>query len=115
MPPLHLGAVHAASANQLQEDLQVSSSMFPARLCYAYREVQLPCLVLHSFPQKELNTLSLKWAAAQDLDRMFFDLRLWALTKGTRAAIAQAVTIGVIASLAGIERLGLLGWLLSSL
>ena len=44
---------------------------------------------------------------------MFFDLRLWALTKGTRAAIAQAVTIGVIASLAGIARLGLLGWLLS--
>ena len=44
---------------------------------------------------------------------MFFDFRLWALTKGTRAAIAQAVTIGVIASLAGIARLGLLGWLLS--
>ena len=42
---------------------------------------------------------------------MFFDLRLWALTK-TRATLLN-VTIGVIASLAGIARLGLLGWLLS--
>ncbi len=44
---------------------------------------------------------------------MFFDRRLWAFTKGTRVAIAQAVVIGVLASISGIARLGLLGWLLA--
>tara|TARA_B100001250_G_scaffold362712_1_gene341583 strand:- start:8559 stop:12140 length:3582 start_codon:yes stop_codon:yes gene_type:complete len=44
---------------------------------------------------------------------MFFDRRLWAFTKGTRVAIAQAVVIGVVASISGIARLGLLGWLLA--
>ena len=44
---------------------------------------------------------------------MFFDLRLWAVTKGSRGAVAQAVAIGVVASVAGIVRLGLLGWLLA--
>ena len=44
---------------------------------------------------------------------MFFDKRLWAFTKGTRVAIAQAVVIGVLASISGIARLGLLGWLLA--
>ena len=44
---------------------------------------------------------------------MFFDKRLWAFTKGTRVAIAQAVAIGVLASISGIARLGLLGWLVA--
>ena len=44
---------------------------------------------------------------------MFFDKRLWAFTKGTRVAITQAVLIGVLASISGIARLGLLGWLLA--
>ena len=44
---------------------------------------------------------------------MFFDRRLWALTKGARGAIVQAVAIGVVASVSGIARLGLLGWLLA--
>ena len=44
---------------------------------------------------------------------MFFDARLWSLTRGARGAIAQAVTIGVVASVVGIVRLGLLGWLLA--
>ena len=44
---------------------------------------------------------------------MFFSRRLWALTRGSRGAIAQAVAIGVLASVVGIVRLGLLGWLLA--
>ena len=44
---------------------------------------------------------------------MFFDARLWSLTRGARGAIAQAVVIGVLASVVGIVRLGLLGWLLA--
>ena len=44
---------------------------------------------------------------------MFFDARLWALTKGARGAVLQAVAIGVVASVTGIARLGLLGWLLA--
>lgn len=44
---------------------------------------------------------------------MFVDERLWALTKGARGAIARCVAIGVAASVSGIVRLGLLGWLLS--
>jgi len=44
---------------------------------------------------------------------MFFDRRLWNLTRGARGAIAQAVAIGVVASVVGIVRLGLLGWLLA--
>ncbi|MEM9520777.1 MAG: ABC transporter ATP-binding protein [Actinomycetota bacterium] len=44
---------------------------------------------------------------------MFFDARLWALTRGSRGAIARAVAIGVAASVVGIVRLGLLGWLLA--
>jgi ATP-binding cassette subfamily C protein CydCD len=44
---------------------------------------------------------------------VFFDSRLWALAKSERAALIQAVAIGVVASVAGIVRLGLLGWLLA--
>ncbi|SUZ67751.1 uncharacterized protein METZ01_LOCUS20605, partial [marine metagenome] len=44
---------------------------------------------------------------------MFFNSRLWKLTKGARGAVAQAVVIGVVASVTGIARLGLLGWLLA--
>ena len=44
---------------------------------------------------------------------MFVDERLWALTRGARGAIARCVAIGVAASVSGIVRLGLLGWLLS--
>ena len=44
---------------------------------------------------------------------VFVDERLWALTRGARGAIARCVAIGVAASVSGIVRLGLLGWLLS--
>ena len=44
---------------------------------------------------------------------MFFDRRLWALTEGFRGRIAVAVLIGLTASLVGIGRLALLGWLIA--
>ena len=44
---------------------------------------------------------------------MFFDKRLWAFTQGARVAIFKAVVIGVLASVSGIARLGLVGWLLA--
>ena len=44
---------------------------------------------------------------------MFFDRRLWPFTRGVRLRIAGAVAMGVFASLVGIGRLALLGWLLA--
>ena len=44
---------------------------------------------------------------------MFFDPRLWQFTRGVRLRIAAAVAMGVFASLVGIGRLALLGWLLA--
>ena len=44
---------------------------------------------------------------------MFFDPRLWQFTHGVRLRIAAAVAMGVFASLVGIGRLALLGWLLA--
>ena len=44
---------------------------------------------------------------------MFFDTRLWQFTRGVRLRIAGAVAMGVFASLIGIGRLALLGWLLA--
>ena len=44
---------------------------------------------------------------------MFFDTRLWQFTRGVRIRIAAAVAMGVFASLVGIGRLALLGWLLA--
>ena len=44
---------------------------------------------------------------------MFFDVRLWQFTRGVRLRIAGAVAMGVFASLVGIGRLALLGWLLA--
>ena len=44
---------------------------------------------------------------------MFVNARLWALTRGARGAIARSVVIGVVASVVGIVRFGLLGWLLA--
>jgi len=44
---------------------------------------------------------------------MYFDRRLWALTAGVRSRIAAAVAIGLLAAVAGIARLALLGWLLA--
>ena len=44
---------------------------------------------------------------------MFFDPRLWQFTHGVRLRIAGAVAMGVFASLVGIGRLALLGWLLA--
>ena len=44
---------------------------------------------------------------------MFFDTRLWQFTRGVRLRIAAAVAMGVLASLVGIGRLALLGWLLA--
>ena len=44
---------------------------------------------------------------------MFFDTRLWQFTRGVRLRIAGAVAMGVFASLVGIGRLALLGWLLA--
>ena len=44
---------------------------------------------------------------------MFFDTRLWQFTRGVRLRIAATVAMGVFASLTGIGRLALLGWLLA--
>jgi len=44
---------------------------------------------------------------------VYFDRRLWALTAGVRGRIAAAVLIGLVAAVAGIARLALLGWLLA--
>ena len=44
---------------------------------------------------------------------MFFDPRLWQFTRGVRLRIAAAVAMGVFASLVGMGRLALLGWLLA--
>ena len=44
---------------------------------------------------------------------LFFDHRLWQFTRGVRLRIAAAVAMGVFASLVGIGRLALLGWLLA--
>ncbi len=44
---------------------------------------------------------------------MFFDPRLWQFTRGVRLRIAAAVAMGVFASLVGVGRLALLGWLLA--
>ena len=44
---------------------------------------------------------------------MFFDNRLWQFTRGVRLRIAATVAVGVLASLVGIGRLALLGWLLA--
>ena len=44
---------------------------------------------------------------------MFFDIRLWQFTRGVRLRIAATVVMGVLASLAGMGRLALLGWLLT--
>ncbi len=44
---------------------------------------------------------------------MLFESRLWQFTRGVRVRIAAAVAMGVAASLVGIGRLALLGWLLA--
>ena len=44
---------------------------------------------------------------------MLFDTRLWQFTRGVRLRIGGAVAMGVAASLVGIGRLALLGWLLA--
>lgn len=44
---------------------------------------------------------------------MYFDLRLWGLTRGVRIRIAWAVLIGLLTAAAGVARLALLGWLLA--
>ncbi|MEM7170871.1 MAG: ABC transporter ATP-binding protein [Pseudomonadota bacterium] len=43
---------------------------------------------------------------------MYFDPRLWQFTRGVRGRIAFSVLIGILSSVLGIARLGLLGWLL---
>ncbi len=44
---------------------------------------------------------------------MYFDRRLWQLTRGARWRIAAAVAIGLLASAIGIARFAFLGWLLA--
>jgi ATP-binding cassette subfamily C protein CydCD len=44
---------------------------------------------------------------------MYFDLRLWGLTKGVRLRIAGAAAVGLLAAASGVGRLALLGWLLA--
>ena len=44
---------------------------------------------------------------------MLFETRLWQFTRGVRVRIVAAVAMGVAASLVGIGRLALLGWLLA--
>jgi ATP-binding cassette, subfamily B, bacterial len=44
---------------------------------------------------------------------MYFDSRLWRLTRGARGRIAAAVAVGLLASAVGIARFAFLGWLLA--
>ncbi|HUK11439.1 MAG TPA: thiol reductant ABC exporter subunit CydC [Stellaceae bacterium] len=44
---------------------------------------------------------------------MYFDRRLWRLTRGARGRIAAAVVVGLLAAAFGIARFALLGWLLA--
>jgi len=44
---------------------------------------------------------------------MYFDRRLWQLTRGLRGWIAVAILLGLVASLVGIARFAILGVLLS--
>src|SRR6516164_338452 len=44
---------------------------------------------------------------------MYFDRRLWQLTRGLRGCIALAVLLGLVASVVGIARFVILGVLLS--
>ena len=44
---------------------------------------------------------------------MYFDQRLWQLTRGLRGWIASAILLGLVASVVGIARFALLGVLLS--
>ncbi|MEM9354683.1 MAG: thiol reductant ABC exporter subunit CydC [Pseudomonadota bacterium] len=43
---------------------------------------------------------------------MYFDWRLWEFTQGVRWRIVAAVVVGILATVAGIARLALLGWLI---
>src|SRR5271156_3094753 len=44
---------------------------------------------------------------------MYFDPRLWQLTRGLRGWIATAILLGLVASVVGIARFAILGVLLS--
>src|SRR3974390_182188 len=44
---------------------------------------------------------------------MYFDRRLWELTRGLRGGIALAILLGLVASVVGIARFAILGVLLS--
>ena len=44
---------------------------------------------------------------------MYFDRRLWQLTRGLRGWIASAILLGLVASVVGIARFAILGVLLS--
>ena len=44
---------------------------------------------------------------------MYFDHRLWALTRGVRLRMAASACVGLVATAAGIARLALLAWLLA--
>ncbi|MCB1742493.1 MAG: ABC transporter ATP-binding protein, partial [Gammaproteobacteria bacterium] len=46
---------------------------------------------------------------------MHFDTNLWQFTRGVRGRIAFTVLVGLAATLVGIVRLGLLGWLIGKL
>ena len=43
---------------------------------------------------------------------LYFDSRLWRFTEGVRLRIAATVAIGLLATVFGVARLGLLGWLI---
>jgi len=44
---------------------------------------------------------------------MYFDSRLWRLTRGARGRIAASVAVGLLAAAVGIARFAFLGWLLA--
>ncbi len=44
---------------------------------------------------------------------MYFDVRLWAMTRGLRLRIAAGVVLGLLALAVGIARFAFLGWLLA--
>ena len=52
------------------------------------------------------------WCAETGATALYFDSRLWRFTEGVRGRIGFAVAVGLAASIFGVARLALLGWLI---
>src|SRR5215472_6718511 len=64
-------------------------------------------------PPRRVLVIGCRSGRARDWDAMYFDRRLWELTRGLRGWIALAIILGLVASVVGIARFAILGVLLS--